>query len=51
MVMVQLLLGLILVVTGIFVYRKNKNLVGGLLIFIGGSLVVLGVIAILSFHP
>ena len=51
MVMVQVLLGLILLVTGIFVYRKNKTLVGGLMIFIGGSLVVLGVIAILSFHP
>src|SRR5260370_42123448 len=30
--------------------RKDKILIGGLMILIGGSLVVLGVVAILSFH-
>ena len=51
MVIVQILLGLILLLVGIFMYRKNKKLLGGLMIFIGGSLIVLGVVAILSFHP
>jgi hypothetical protein len=49
--MVLALLGLMLLIAGIFMYRKNKTLVGGLMIFIGGSLIVLGIVAIVSFHP
>ena len=51
MVIIQILLGLILLVVGIFMFRKNKKLLGGLMIFIGGCLIVLGVVAILSVHP
>jgi len=51
MVMVQTLLGLILLAAGIFLYRKNRRMTGGLMMIIGGSSVLLGIIAVLSFHP
>lgn len=51
MVILLAILGLALVIAGIFMFRKNRKLLGGLMILIGGSLVALGVVAILSFHP
>lgn len=51
MVMLLTLVGLVLSILGIFIYRRGDKVVGGILIFIGGSVVVLGVIAVLSFHP
>ena len=51
MVFLLILLGLALVIAGTVMFRKNKKLLGGLMILVGGSLVVLGVVAILSFHP
>jgi hypothetical protein len=51
MVMLGSLFGLVLFILGVFTYRRGQKAVGGILILIGGSLVVLGVIALLSFHP
>jgi hypothetical protein len=51
MVMLGSLFGLVLSILGIFIYRRGQKAVGGILIVIGGALVVLGVIAVLSFHP
>jgi hypothetical protein len=51
MVMLGSLFGLVFFILGVFTYRRGQKTVGGILIFIGGLLVVLGVIALLSFHP
>jgi hypothetical protein len=51
MVMLGSLFGLVSFILGVFAYRRGQKTVGGILIFIGGLLVVLGVIALLSFHP
>jgi len=51
MVMLGSLFGLVLFILGVFTYRRGHKTVGGIFIFIGGLLVVLGVIALLSFHP
>ena len=51
MVMLGSLFGLLLFILGVFTYRRGQKTVGSILIFIGGLLVVLGVIALLSFHP
>jgi hypothetical protein len=51
MVMLGSLFGLVLFIVGVFTYRRVRKTVGGILIFIGWLLVVLGVIALLSFHP
>jgi len=50
MVMIWTLFGLVLATLGVFLYRKQKKIVGGLLVFVGGSLIILGVVALLSFH-
>jgi hypothetical protein len=51
MVMLGSLFGLVFSILGIFIYRRGQKAVGGILILIGGPLVVLGVIALLSFYP
>ena len=55
MIIISLLLGLALAISGVMLYHKHHRIAGGLLIFIGGSLVgfgvIFGVIAILNFHP
>ena len=45
------LFGLVSFILGVFTYRRGQKTVGDILIFIGGLLVPLGVIALLSFHP
>ena len=55
MILVVSLLGLLVGVGGFFLYRKLKGLIGILLILIGAGLgimgIVVGVVAILNFHP
>jgi hypothetical protein len=51
MVMLGSLFGLVLFILEVFAYRRGQKTVGGILILIGGLLIVLGVIALLSFHP
>ena len=51
MVMIWSLIGALLAAVGIILFRRQRKLVGTLFIIIGGSLVILGVIALLSFHP
>jgi hypothetical protein len=51
MVMLGFLFGLVLFILGVFTFRKGQKTAGSILILIGGALVILGVIALLSFHP
>jgi hypothetical protein len=51
MVVLGSLFGVVLFILGVFTYRRGQKTVGVILIFIGGLLVVLGIIALLSFHP
>jgi hypothetical protein len=51
MVMLGSLFGLVLFILGVFTYRRGQKTVGCILIVIGGLLVVLGIIALWSFHP
>jgi hypothetical protein len=51
MVMVWSLFGLALAIFGVFLYRRGRKAAGGVLVIVGGLLFVLGVIALLSFHP
>jgi len=51
MVMVVSLFGLLLGIVGAFLYRRQKKLLGSLLVFIGAALLITGVVAILNFHP
>jgi hypothetical protein len=51
MVMVWSLFGLSLAIFGVFLYRRGRKTVGGVLVVVGGSLFTLGLIALLSFHP
>ena len=44
MIIISLLLGLALAISGVMLYHKHHRIAGGLLIFIGGSLVGFGVI-------
>jgi len=51
MVMLWSLFGLSVAVFGVFLYRRGRKVIGGLLVVLGGSLFTLGAIALLSFHP
>jgi hypothetical protein len=50
MIMLFSLFGLVLFILGVFTYGRGQKTVGSTLIFVGGLLVVIGVIALLSFH-
>ena len=51
MVMVLSLFGLLLGIIGVFLCRKGKKIIGSFLIFIGAAFLIMGIVAILSFHP
>jgi hypothetical protein len=53
--MVLPLLAVLLGIVGVFLYRRKKKVAGGLLVVIGATVAILGIviaiIAILNFHP
>jgi hypothetical protein len=51
MVMVISLFGLLLGISGVFLWRRRKKVTGSLLILVGAVLLITGVVAILNFHP
>jgi drug/metabolite transporter superfamily protein YnfA len=51
MVLILALFGALLVLFGAILFLRHQKVSGGLLIAIGGSLVVLSIIALMSFHP
>jgi hypothetical protein len=51
MVMLWSLFGLSVAIYGVFLYRRGRKAIGGLLVVVGGSLFTLGAIALLRFHP
>jgi hypothetical protein len=51
MVMVISLFGLLLGIAGVFLCRRRKKVIGSLLILVGAVLLIIGVVAILNFHP
>ena len=55
MLIVVPLLGLLLGIVGVFLYRRKKKVAGGLLVVIGATFAILGIViaivAILNFHP
>jgi hypothetical protein len=51
MVMVVSLFGIPLGIFGVILYRRRKKVLGSFLILIGGALLIMGVVAILNFHP
>jgi DNA phosphorothioation-dependent restriction protein DptG len=51
MVLLLIVLGIVLVIVGLSLFLKRRKIVGAVLFLAGATLVVLGTIALLSFHP
>jgi hypothetical protein len=51
MVIIWTLFGAVLAITGVTLFRCKQRIAGGVLAVIGGLLVILGIIAWMSFHP
>jgi len=51
MVMVVSLFGLLLGIVGVFLCRRQMKVIGSFLILIGAALLIMGIVAILNFHP
>ena len=51
MVVIVSLFGLLLVIAGVFLCRRRRKVVGRFLILIGTAFLIMGVVAILNFHP
>jgi purine-cytosine permease-like protein len=49
--MVFSLLGVLLALFGVFLYRRRMKFLGGFLILLGGAMFISGIVAIVSFHP
>jgi LPXTG-motif cell wall-anchored protein len=51
MVLLLILFGLLMATAGLAFFVRRRKTIGALLLVVGGALVVLGSIALLSFHP
>ena len=51
MTIVLSVIGIVLAIIGVSLFRKQKKALGSVLVIVGVALLILGFIAISSFHP